>query len=218
MLTINFRELNKVIIHINLIIISLGGLSCNHSTTNDITEFISSETSIAKKEYPKWVESKENGLNNLKIINKFNYEIQYKPIEYILAKKNYDSLKVSDYDNLHYIDLKLSHEDFQEYLKIDLVEQNDYYHRLKYFSFEIQNDVQLIDGNDTLKCIFSHFERTYGITPYIKIVMAFEKNIGSKNDLYFSYHDQVFNNGIIILPVKNEALKNIPQIKMKNNG
>lgn len=87
MLTINFRELNKVIIHINLIIISLGGLSCNHSTTNDITEFISSETSIAKKEYPKWVESKENGLNNLKIINKFNYEIQYKPIEYILAKK-----------------------------------------------------------------------------------------------------------------------------------
>src|SRR5690606_6843962 len=115
-----------------------------------------------------------------------------KPIEYMLYKKNNDSLRSKDFEDLHYFDFTLSHKNLTEYLKINLQEKEDYYHRLKYFSFDIQNDLSLVDGKDSSKCVFSHFERTYGITPYIKIVLAFDKNKESTNDLFFVYHDHIF--------------------------
>lgn len=169
---------------------------------------------ITKDEYIKWIEDNDHGLNKTKTISDFNYSIQYKPIEYILYKKNNDSLKIKDFDDLHYIDLTLAHKDYSEYLKINLKEKEDYYHRLKYFSFDIQNDLSLVDGKDSSKCVFSHFERTYGITPYIKIVLAFDKNKESTNDLFFVYHDHIFNNGIISIPIERKNINNIPKIKI----
>lgn len=185
------------------ILIGLGSfiiLSCNNS--------------VLKDDYTNWIEDQDNGLLKTKEISDFNYVIQYKPVEYILEKKQKDSLLKSDFDNLHYIDLELSHKKFPEYLKIDLQNNEEYYHRLKYYSFEIQNDVNLIDGKDTLKCVFSHFERTYGITPYVKIVMAFEKQNETSSHLIFSYHDQIFDNGIINIPINEKALKEASKIKI----
>jgi hypothetical protein len=211
--------LSKAILDIGLILCLLFVSACtsNSAPKKEATIEVV-DGYVSYEDYPAWVAHLNNGLSKTKEISAFKYAIQYKPIEYILSKKNKDTLVASDFEDLHYIDLTLSHADYPAYLKIDLVAKNDYYARLKYFSFEIQNDLKLIDGADTLKCVFSHFERTYGITPYIKIVTAFEKNPTSKNDLYFTYHDQLFNNGIIILPVKQKALKNIPKIKNKHNG
>ena len=99
-------------------------------------------------------------------------------------------------------------------MKLGLEQKEDYYLRLKYYSFDIQNDLKLIDGQDTMKCVFSHFERTYGILPYIKIVTAFEKSKKQGGDKIFSYNDKTFNKGIVNLMVKDKALKNIPDIKI----
>jgi hypothetical protein len=169
-------------------------------------------SSLTKKEYVKWIETPENGLKKNKTVEGFYYEIQYKPVAYIVIKKNSDSITVKDYEALHYIDLELSHKDFPELMKLGLEQQEDYYHRLKYYSFDIQNDLTLIDGQDTMKCVFSHFERTYGILPYIKIVAAFEKSKKQGGDKTFSYTDKIFNKGIINLKIKEKALKNIPKI------
>lgn len=175
---------------------------------------ISCSSSVTKKEYIEWVENPLNGLNNNKTLGDFSYTIQYKPLEYIVIKKNNELNEKKDFQNLHYIDLTLSNKMYSEYLKIGLEQKEDYYHRLKYFSFGIENDVKLIDGKDSLRCVFSHYERTYGITPYIKIVMAFEKKEESKENLFFTYHDQLFNNGIISIPIKRDELNNIPKIKI----
>ncbi len=206
--------LSRIKIHTGLLILIIFIISCKNSTVKSKSPAVDNNNSISKKDFPVWVEAKDNGLSNSKSINDFNYEIQYKPIEYILAIKGNDSLKATDYEGLHYIDLKLSNNGNPDYLKTNLSNREDYYLRLKYFSFEIQNDLKLIDGKDTLNCVFSHFERTYGITPYIKIVTAFEKNTDSSNDLFFSYHDQLFDNGIIIIPITKAAINNIPKIKI----
>lgn len=175
---------------------------------------VSCSSELTKNEYVNWIESPENGIKKVRTLDGFKYAIQYKPIEYIILKKNKDAVKTSDYEDLHYIDLELSHTDFPEFMKLGLEEKEDYYHRLKYYSFDIQNDLKLIDGKDTMRCVFSHFERTYGILPYIKIVTAFEKSKNQGGDKTFSYDDKIFNKGIINIKIKDQALKNIPEIKI----
>jgi len=168
---------------------------------------------LPKKEYTAWVEDVENGLSAIKTVDDAVYKIQYKPIDYILSKKNKDSLTNTDYEDLHYIDLYLSNKLNPEYLKNKLNSKEEYYYRLQYFSSEVENDISLKQGDKPLKCLFTHYERSYGIEPHIKIVLAFEKNATNKEDLVFSYHDQMFNNGVVNMVIKESSLKNIPQVK-----
>jgi hypothetical protein len=69
--------------------------------------------------------------------------------------------------------------------------------RVKYFSSMIQNNIQLVIGNDTLTCAMVQLERNFGVAPYLSIQTAFPavKNWKTQrhhlilNDEYFGLGD-----------------------------
>ena len=57
----------------------------------------------------------------------------------------------------------------------------------------------------------SHFERYYGSAPYINLMIGFE-NKNNVCDKTIIFNDIVFNNGIIKLTIKKEAIESIPEL------
>ncbi len=173
--------------------------------------------------YIKYVESEENGLNVSKKIGNVTYNIQYKPKPYLVLRKEGPQRVQSEpwndlmngYDDVHYVDLRLKSSSGWDFLKSDVKQTEDYFLRIKYLSSDIQRDVSLIQGQDTLNCVFSHFERTYGMTPYANVVLAFEKPTKVEDHpLTFVYHDRLTNGGIVKIQLTESALSNIPNLKI----
>lgn len=95
-----------------------------------------------------------------------------------------------------------------ELLQYELTSEEEYKRRVEYYSFHINNDIKLVSKTDTLKCLFSTFERTYGVSPDITINCYFEKpkanNLSSGYTIVFE--DRYFNCGIVNLTMPNENI------------
>ena len=166
----------------------------------------------------------ENGLLKTKKINEFSYSVKFKPIPYIIAQEadgksvgaEEYAKKVDELRGLQYYDLRLEVENTNdEILKYDLNSSEQYDARVNYLAFQMQNDIQLIDGNDTLNCLMYHMERAYDIVPYSTILCGFKNLKKTKiEDKTFVLHDNLFNNGIIKLTFLNSDIENIPQLKL----
>lgn len=185
---------------------------------NDVTELKTPEK-LAPMEYAAWVEDKNNGLKVEKTIEEFTYTLQYKPTEYValmeLKKDSVRSLelnkKMEEYDGLQYYTFRISTDSRMELLKKNLKEGNDYYGRIQYFSFDMQKDLKLIDGKDTLDCVLFHFERVYGLAPYATFVLGFPLTEGTNNKTLF-YDEQIFGAGKIYLTVQSKNCKKLPSV------
>lgn len=99
--------------------------------------------------------------------------------------------------------LRVNADKFQdELLKYQLGSVNEYYHRIEYYSFQVQNDIHLVlNEKDTVACSFHHFERNYGIGPEIRLMTNFpvtENELFAANKVQIIWNDRVFKNG----PVK----------------
>ena len=179
-------------------------------------------------EYVDWIEDPANGLLVKKDVGDYNFTILYKPLDYIIIKeKKDDKLKKEDLqtekseiEDLQYFTFKIGLKaNSGDLLKYNLTKVNDYYARVEYFSFAMQNDLKLLDGNDTLNCILHHFERTFGLAPYCNFVLGFKlsENSPGKIVTHFSdktliYNDRVLGIGPIKLTVKGNNIKNIPKL------
>ena len=92
--------------------------------------------------------------------------------------------------------------------------------KLDYFAFNMQNDLSLVAGKDTLACVLHHFERTYNIAPYCDFLIAFElpvKNNSQVEDKIFIFEDKLFKLGTIKLKIKKEDLHKVPTLIYKKN-
>jgi hypothetical protein len=150
-----------------------------------------------------YVNDEQNGFVKVKTIENIKYYSVLKPVEYLLAQKrlkdNNVKLKSEEFEDLQYFDLRIEIEDFKsEFIKYDLDSPASYEQRVKYCAFEMQNDIKLIDGNDTLRCVLYHFERAYDVVPYGHFILGFEttkkKNIEAKT---LCFDDKLFNKGMI---------------------
>lgn len=174
---------------------------------------------LSPREYVAWVEDKNNGLKVEKEIEEFTYLLQYKPFEYValmeLKKETVGSLelnkKIEEYDGLQYYTFRISTDSRMELLKKNLNEANDYYGRIQYFSFDMQKDLKLIEGKDTLDCVLFHFERVYGLAPYATFVLGFPLTEGTNNKTLF-YDEQIFGAGKIFLTVQSKNCKKLPSV------
>lgn len=188
------------------------------NSDNDVSE-IKTPEKLAPMEYAAWVEDKNNGLKVEKTIEEFTYTLQYKPTEYValmeLKKDSVRSLelnkKMEEYDGLQYYTFRISTDSRMELLKKNLKEGNDYYGRIQYFSFDMQKDLKLIDGKDTLDCVLFHFERVYGLAPYATFVLGFPPTEGTNNKTLF-YDEQIFGAGKIYLTVQSKNCKKLPSV------
>jgi len=194
-----------------------------------LTLFSCTPDELEPMEYVRWVENENNGLKVSRQIGEFIFTVQYKPLEYKILQKlkdpgiTYDRLEEEkkEIEDMQYFTFTVKVKDSNiSPLKYNLENDNDYYGRLEYFSFHIQNDFRLIDGKDTLNCLLHHFERTYELTPENTFVLAFRAPQNkSPDEIFFEdktfiYEDKILNTGKVNLIIKAENLNQIPNIKI----
>ncbi len=174
---------------------------------------------VSVQDYATWIEDINNGLKVEKTIEDFTYSLQYKPTEYVaLLELKKDSVhlselnkKISEYDGLQYFSFRISTESRTELLKKNLAGANEYYGRIQYFSFDMQKDLKLIEGKDTLDCVLFHFERVFGLAPYATFVLGFPI-VNGEHDKTLYYNEKVFGAGKIYLTVKSKNIKKLPSV------
>lgn len=183
-----------------------------------------SQKELSPVDYVKWMEKDGNGFRKTKAIDKLEFEVQMKPVDYILLKEeNIDpGTKKQDFENekkqlgdMQYFTLKIKTPEGTDPLKFQLANKDEFYARVKYYSFDIQSDLSLVDGKDTIHCVLAHFERNYGLAPEITCLLGFpahQKN-STQNDKSFIYYDRVFNSGNLIFGFSKQDILNAPKLK-----
>jgi len=186
------------------------------------------KTILSPAEYVKWVEEEGNGLTEEKKIGDLVFELQYRPLDYVVMMdtKNMNISKDSleqrkqQMSGLQHFVLRMRVEGFNDdVLKYNLTNPADYESRVKYFSFQMQNDLKLIDGKDTLYCGVYSYERAFGITPYTTFVLGFpvkEKNQASVGDKTLLFDDKILGAGPLRITISEKNIENIPQLKTVN--
>ena len=110
------------------------------------------KTVLSPKEYTEWVKDKNNDLNRVKEVGEIEYELQYKPIDYMIsmdegAENLSDTTlerKRKEQEGMLFFDFKIKLKSGEgELLKYNLSSTQEYEQRVNYFSFGIQNDITL---------------------------------------------------------------------------
>lgn len=190
---------------------------------------------LTPSEYVEWVENKQNGMTVTKKLNDIVFNLLYKPDGYealirvkgdSLTNENINSVK-NELKGLQYYTLSISTQDNKgELLKHKLETTDEYYRRIEYCSFNMQNDIKLIENGDTLDCKLFHFERVFSVAPEATFVLAFEDNRTAKaaeqgnynSDKILSYTDGIFGMGRINLLISKAHLNNIPKLDIAINN
>lgn len=184
--------------------------------------FSNCESDLASKEYLQWVESPKNGLKKVKTIKPYFFSVQYKPLEYIIAQEARKETVDTDFfnqrksdlgDEMLYFNLQIGPASGQTTVLQEVVDTEEEYNRvISYLSFEMQNDLYLLDGLDTIKCSLFHFARDFDLTPNLDFALGFEKRKNKK--LTFVYDDKIFNTATVKIAYSEKDLITSPKLKI----
>lgn len=183
----------------------------------------SGKSSLNPKEFIRWVESDENGLFGVKVIEGLEYKIHYRPHEYITLKSQLRDSSISadsmrnQLGDLQYFTFQMKNlNGSNSPLKCGLSSETEYYDRIGYLSFGVQNDIKLIENGDTLNCVLAVFERNFNVAPTNTLSLAFEskKPLELAVTKEFVFNDKVFGNGPIRIIIDKENIENIPELKL----
>ena len=183
--------------------------------------------------YSAWIENPDNGLNITTVAGEFKFNLQYKPLPYaalINSKEEHidkeELLKImEEMKDLQYYTLRINPATGnEEMLQTNLTSQEEYFYRVQYFSFKLKNDLYLKEGNDSLPCVFAHFERSYAVSPNNNFILAFpvserEKESIAKGKKYeeektLVYNDQYLQTGQVKLKIEKSSVRHIPELKL----
>jgi len=170
-------------------------------------------------DYVHWVENPDNGLKQVKNIGNLRFSLQYKPVEYVIANEeksaSLDAVLVHNrkeqLDGMQYFNLRYSLNNSQQNIvkaagSIEAQQQLIYY-----LSYSLQQDIRLVEGNDTLPCQLFHFARNHGLTPHADFVIGFE----SKNeaaDKRLIINEKAFNTGTVQFNIASADLNDVPKL------
>lgn len=180
------------------------------------------EKGFTVSEFLKWCTDENNGLVKIKTITDLNYSISYMPSGSMAAlelrTEKYDLqsfLKVMDhYTDMSYFKLKIESPSHSgELLKYKLLSPHQYESRIKYLSFEMQNDIYIIQDNDTLRPGLYQYERAFEAAPYATIMMGFDnKKFNKEKQLTLCFNDRLFEKGYIKFNYLNGQMTHLPKI------
>lgn len=187
---------------------------------NNVVERVNQK--LPPVEYVRWVEDEKNGLKREKTLGDMIFSAQYKPESYIVCEEERkesiaDTVlkkKLKELTDMQYYDLKIEIKDGQgELLKYGLTSTEQYQERINYFSFGMQKDIQLVDGNDTLPCLLYHYERVYDVAPYGTFILGFAKGKNDNAGKTLLLFDKGFNKGIVKFYFEGKDIKYLPQLQ-----
>lgn len=172
-------------------------------------------------EYCKWVEDPGNDLSVEKKIEDLNFTLQYTPPAYVwLVQGGKNPKEIEKLKDLQYFTFKITDATKKSnVIKKDVSSAEEYYARVEYFYFKMQNDIYLIDGSDTLPCATYHLEPTYNMRPFMVMTLGFavdlkKQKVGSNYNKTLIYNDRIFGCGPVLLTIEGEALSNLPELKL----
>lgn len=105
-----------------------------------------------------------------------------------------------------------SNEGIRNLLQAVSSDKEDYNDRLFYLLEDIINDFELEYSSRFVKPLRCSFENDYGVTPFIKLHLVFEKKKGDKLKRLL-YDDKFLNQGVFEFNLEYLEKLNIPKIK-----
>jgi hypothetical protein len=178
---------------------------------------------LSGNDYIKHIDNESNNLKQTKSIEDLTYQLQYLPTEYLLLNeyKTFDlseklvNAKLKENDSLMYFKLRiLGKNEIGEVLNYKTESSSDYYSRIEFLSYGFEENIILISGVDTLIPAIYHFERTYGVVPYLDFLFAFGTGKRKHKELSVVIDDKIFRNGLIKFNYSENTLNSIPKLKV----
>lgn len=187
--------------------------------------------SVSPEAYISWINDPSSGMIIENSRQAISFLTQYHPAEYeALLQEGINGLSpakfqtaVKNKKQLQYFLFKIKTKTGQDILKEGIAQDEEYYARVQYFSFQMQQDFMLVQGTDTLPCRLFHYERNYGAAPYTTFMLGFEnlvipenvQNAERREDKTLIYDDKVFGTGTQLFKIDKTNLENIPSINLK---
>jgi hypothetical protein len=188
----------------------------------DLTEMGNTNTVLPLDRFAAWVIDKENHLAKEKTISEINFQLSYAPKECLayleLKDEEYTKEKfaetVQHYNGMTYFNLTIGlNEGEGELLKYKLRSPQQYNDRVNYLSFQMQKDIYLIQGKDTLYPGLYNFERIFSIAPHITVMLAFDNaKFRAGEEFTVVYNDKLFDKGFIKYNYASKQLIDLPNI------
>lgn len=183
------------------------------------------ETILSPAKYVEWVKDPSNGLLQSKAVNEFEFTVQYKPLDFIVAQEERTNelsktilnsrKKELGTDYLYYNFRIKNREGNLSPVGSGAHSEQEYQRRLGYFTFDMQEDLYLLHGADTLPCTLFQFVRNYDIAPYVEFALGFKKDPKTtiNQDITFVFEDRILGIGITKLLFDKQNFENTPTIK-----
>ena len=181
---------------------------------------------LAPADYVAWVQEAEHGLMQKRHISPLEVTALYKPLPYLIAQEERSNTidpehyqaRTEALQGLQYYTLQVAIEGQgdRDVTNYQVANGADQQARLAYLSFGMQQDIQLIQGSDTLPCRLFHFERSYDLVPHRTFVLAFEQPEGAPSTQARTLVVELapFNTGPLKFHYSTETLARIPSLKL----
>ena len=183
--------MNKLLF-ILLIVLFMG---CRNSATNKSPMSQNGIVDIAEMPSIPGVESSNN--KSIEGVTFSIHKISEAGIKKLYSDRFSDS--IADYRNFTCLYMDIQAKDFRDIVDYPSSNFHNLNDKIQYLSFLIKDDISILAGDKTYRCINSTFDRTFGQIPYARFFLVFEK-IGTE-EMTLQYNDYYFNKGQINLKI-----------------
>lgn len=182
----------------------------------------------SNKELVEFVDSPESGLSMSHLLNGNTITCSIKPPVYILLKEKAKEQPLNDVvlltkeiidasDGL-YFNLEISNSSNSDPLKSNLKSEQEYFSRLQSIEFDLPNYLTVVQGSDTLKNIFSVYERDYGVSGKILVNLAYKRSISNLKEqpIVITFKDNILGTGDSRFEFSGNTIYKVEQLKTKS--
>ena len=184
-----------------------------------------SNKALAPRDYISWVNNPKNGLKVNEDVGDFIFCLQFEPLPYVALREQYKGLTtqkeidkmIDERKDFQYFTLAIESSDKKtDILKKDIGSKGDYYARIQYFSYMMQQDLSLVDGTETLPCMLFQFQRDYNMTPFQTFILGFPKSAKSQKiqDKVLVYQDKVLGLKKVEIKIAASDIEKLPKLKI----
>lgn len=174
------------------------------------------KSNLSPKEMIKWIENKENGLIKEETIDGAKYTVSLHPSQYMKARaiiENDSFMLANCNDQNCSVVVKMEPTDkHTQFLTLGATNKQEPFGRINYYLNGIQNDIKVVNGEDTLKVENLVYERLYNVSPSQLILFGFKaKDINQPIKVIIE--DRAINTGKMQFEYSSKILSSIPKIK-----
>lgn len=184
-------------------------------------------------EYAHYLAEAENGLTQKQARDKIQFSATYQPLDFVAGRQLEGSERNSaGLEKAQQAYLGLQYLNFEVYTEGGAVGQNtlkqliekkvgeaQWTTTMSYYNFDMQKDLGLISGQDTLPCALYHLEQTGNLGNRMRFLVGFkdDKKLNKPNfpnDLRLYYVDKIISKDTLYFTFSKDKLNQTPDFKL----